>query len=73
MTTKHSRIFQLLFQIKENMVKGVSYDPKVKIEFMQLSPSLLPLNHAKDQLRAVWKRVRKERAKLEREMEDGRT
>jgi hypothetical protein len=73
MTTQHSRIFQLLFHIKENMVNGVSYDPKVQIEFMQLISSLLPLNHGKEQLRAEWERLRKERAELERKMEDGRT
>jgi hypothetical protein len=69
MTTKHSQMFQLLFRIKENMVNGVSFDPEVQYEFMQLMPRHLPLNHAKEPLRAELQRLRKERAELELKME----
>jgi hypothetical protein len=52
LATKQSQIFHLVLRFKKNMVNGVSRDPSVMFGLSQFMPTIKPLNHAKQLLRA---------------------
>lgn len=68
LATKQSRMFQFVLYLKENMVNGISRDASIMFELWQFMPTIKPLNHAKQPLRATLQQVRMERAELEHKL-----
>jgi len=62
-------MFQFVLHLK-NMVNGVSLDPSIMFEFWQFMPTIKPLNHPKQPLRAKLQQVQMERAELEHKLEE---
>ena len=63
-------MFQFVLHFKENMVNNVSRDPSIMFELWQFIPTVKPLNHAKQPLRAKLQQVQIERAELEHKLEE---
>jgi hypothetical protein len=64
------RCSSFVLHFKENMVNGVSRDLSIMFELWQFIPTVKPLNHAKQPLRAKLQQVQMERAELEHKLEE---